>query len=226
MIQDLYTLRKRHRIWQKCSSSKNLKKKLKTHPPSKFNPVRQVVTSAGFQFAHIQQKAVKHWQLNSPKIPSALCIFHLRTIPTANQILCVLRSNYPASLLSWGLNWSFPATALLEKHADKAQQEKPNKTEETQNLPPLFPRDTPCPLHPSALLSPGSVVNKATWQKCSKRHWRVSNNIHIEEESQDWREQKKEETNLPIEVTGQQNFCFLWYIRGRYYMGQGISERD
>lgn len=145
MIQDLYTLRKRHRIWQKkVALTKILKKekKIKLHPllpPVKIQP-RQVVTSAGFQFAHIRQKAVKHWQLNSPKIPSALCIFHLQTIPTANQILCVLRSNYPASYRAEG--W----TGLFQQlHFWKSRQikhDEKNQTRQTLNLPLLFPRYT------------------------------------------------------------------------------------
>lgn len=177
MIQDLYTLRKRHRIWQRCSSNKNLKKKIKHTntpfaTPSKFNPVRQVVTSAGFQFARILQKAVKHWQLNSPKIPSALCIFHLPTIPTANQILCVLRSNYPASY--WAEGW----TGLFQQlHFWKSMQMKhdeKNQTRQRDSKPSTtISQRYSCSLHPSALLSPGSRVNKATWPKCSKRHWRV-----------------------------------------------------
>lgn len=147
----IYLEEKTKNSGKKSSSNKNLKKKCTLcYPLSKFNPVRQVVTSAGFQFARIQQKAVKHWQLNSPKIPSALCIFHLQTIPTANQTPCVLRSNYPASYRAEGWSGLFQQLHFWEsmqiKHNEKNQTRQTGSKAST-----TVSQRHPCPLHPPAL---------------------------------------------------------------------------
>lgn len=53
------------------------------------------------------------------------------------------------------------------KHDEK------NQTRQTDSKPSTVSQRYPCPLHLFALLSPDSIVNKATWPKCRKRNWRV-----------------------------------------------------